>query len=165
MPATRPRVPLMTTTTVLVLAGLGLVIIAGLAAYAVTLRREVRRREAFRQEEEQRARDNCLENLELVASALLQEQVDVTEGAWRCKVLLEILEPSLLEREAFRPFGEVHERTRHLHTHEARQALTPKERFKEDRERLAVEDECREAVLEAARAALVFRRDWPASMH
>ena len=89
----------MTTTTVLVLAGLGLVIIAGLAAYAVTLRREVRRREAFRQEEEQRARDNCLENLELVASALLQEQVDVTEGAWRCKVLLEILEQEeLLEK-------------------------------------------------------------------
>jgi hypothetical protein len=48
----------------------------------------------FRAEEEQRAHDNCLENLEMVASALLQEQVDVTEGAWRCKVLLEILDPA-----------------------------------------------------------------------
>jgi exopolyphosphatase/pppGpp-phosphohydrolase len=155
----------MTTTTALVLAGLGLAIIAGLAAYAYTLRQEVRRRQAFREEEERRARDNCLENLELVASALLQEQVDVTEGAWRCKVLLEILDPRLLERESFRPFGEVYERTRHLHTHAARKALTPKERFKEDRERLSVEEELREAVLEAARAALVFRRDWPASLH
>lgn len=155
----------MTTTAVLLLTGLGLVIIAGLGAYAFTLRKEVRRREAFREEEQQRARDNCLENLELVASALLQEQVDITEGAWRCKVLLEILEPRLLEREAFRPFGEVHARTRHLHTHGARQALSPKERFKEDRERLAVEDELRESVLEAARAALAFRRDWPASLH
>ncbi len=155
----------MTTMTALALAGLGLAIIAGLGAYAFTLWKEVRRREIARQEEEQRARDNCLENLEMVASALLQEQVDVTEGCWRCKVLLEILEPSLLERDAFRPFGEVHARTRHLHTHEARRALSPKERFKEDKERLAVEEEMREAVLEAARAALVFRRDWPASLH
>ncbi|WLI73581.1 DUF2489 domain-containing protein [Halomonas alkalicola] len=155
----------MSTTTALVLAGLGLAIIAGLAAYAYTLRQEVRRRQAFREEEERRAHDNCLENLELVASALLQEQVDITEGGWRCKVLLEILDPRLLEREAFRPFGEVHERTRHLHTHAARKALTPKERFKEDRERLTVEEELREAVLGAAGAVLEFRRNWPGSLH
>ncbi|MFO7648825.1 MULTISPECIES: DUF2489 domain-containing protein [Halomonas] len=155
----------MTTTTVLILSGVALAIIAGLAAYAFTLWREVRRRRAFRAEEEQRAHENCLENLELVASALLQEQVDVTEGSWRCKVLLEILDPRLLERDAFRPFGEVHARTRHLHTHDARMALSPKERFKEDRERLVVEDELRGAVLEAARAALEFRRGWPGSLH
>ncbi|WP_416140732.1 DUF2489 domain-containing protein [Halomonas sp. HK25] len=155
----------MTTTTVLILIGIGLVIIAGLAAYAYTLRKEVLRRQAFREEEERRARDNCLENLEMVASSLLQEQVDVTEGSWRCKVLLEILDPRLMEREAFRPFGEVHDRTRHLHTHEARRALTPKERFKEDRERLAVEEELREAVLGAAGAVLEFRRNWPGSLH
>ncbi|MGM0913630.1 MAG: DUF2489 domain-containing protein [Pseudomonadota bacterium] len=155
----------MSTPTALILAGLALVIIAGLGAYAFTLWREVRRRRASQQEELKRAHDNCLENLEMVASALLQEQVDITEGAWRCKVLLEILDSRLLERESFRPFGEVHELTRHLHTHEARQALSPKERFKEDKERFAVEEEHRHAVLEAARAALAFRRDWPASLH
>lgn len=155
----------MTTTSALILLGVGLAIIAGLAAYAFTLRRELRRRRAFREEEERRARDNCLENLEMVASALLQEQVDVTEGAWRCKVLLEILDPRLLERPAFQAFGEVHARTRHLHTHSAREALTPRERLREDNERLVVEDEMREAILEAARAALAFRRDWPGSLH
>lgn len=155
----------MSSTTALILAGLALVVIAGLGAYAFTLWREVRWRRARQQDELRRAHENCLENLELVASALLQEQVDITEGAWRCKVLLEILDSRLLERESFRPFGEVHARTRHLHTHEARKALTPKERFKEDKERFAVEEEHRDAVLEAARAALVFRRDWPASLH
>ena len=140
-------------------------ILAGLAAYALTLWREVHRRRVSQQDELRRAHDNCLENLELVASALLQEQVDITEGAWRCKVLLEILDSRLLERDSFRPFGEVHARTRHLHTHEARQALSPKQRFQEDKERFAVEEEHRHAVLEAARAALVFRRDWPASLH
>ena len=155
----------MTTTTALLLIGIGLVIIAGLAAYAYTLRKEVLRRQAFREEEERRARENCLENLEIVASSLLQEQVDVTEASWRCKVLLEILDPSLMERAAFRPFGEVYDRTRHLSTHQARRALTPKERFKEDRERLAVEEELREAVLVAAGAVLEFRRNWPESLH
>ena len=155
----------MTTTTAVILAGLGLVIIAGLGAYAFTLWREVRRRQERQEAELRRAHDNCLENLELVASALLQEQVDVTEGAWRCKVLLEILDPRLMERESFRPFGEVHALTRHLHTHQARQALSPKERFREDKERHAVEEAHRQSVLEAAQAVLVFRRDWPASLH
>ncbi|MFG6136958.1 MULTISPECIES: DUF2489 domain-containing protein [unclassified Halomonas] len=155
----------MSLTTALILLGIALAIVAGLAAYAVTLWREVRRRKAFREEELRRAHENCLENLELVASALQQEQVDITEGAWRCKTLLDILDPSLVERPEFRAFGEVHGRTRHLHTHSARQALTPKARFQEDRERLAVEDEMRDAVIEAAGAVLRFRREWPASLH
>ncbi|MCK2183260.1 DUF2489 domain-containing protein [Halomonas getboli] len=155
----------MSHTTALILLGIAVAIVAGLAAYAVTLWREVRRRKVFREDELRRAHENCLENLELVASALQQQQVDVTEGSWRCKTLLDILDPSLVERPEFQAFGEVHGRTRHLHTHSARQALTPKERFQEDRERLAVEDEMRAAVIEAAGAVLRFRRDWPASLH
>lgn len=155
----------MSMTTALILGGLGLAIIAGLAAYAVTLWREVHRRETFRKEEARRANANCLENLELVASALLQQQVDITEGSWRCKVLLEILDPRLMERDAFRAFGDVHARTRHLHTHEARKALSPKARFQEDRERLAVEEEFRERVLQAARAVLAFKQRWPEDLH
>lgn len=155
----------MTTFSALILLGLALAIVAGLGAYAFTLWREVRRREAFREEELRRAHENCLENLELVASALMQQQVDITEGAWRCKTLLEILDPGLIERPEFRVFGEVHSRTRHLHTHSAREALSPKERFREDRERLAVEDEYRGSVLEAAAAVVSFRRGWPGSLH
>lgn len=155
----------MTTTTALVLLALGLAIIAGLSAYAYTLWREVKRREAFSEAELRRAHENCLTNLEIVASSLLQEQVEVTEGAWRCKMLLEILDPSLLEKPAFQPFGEVFARTRHLHTHSARKALTPRERMHEDRERLQVEDEWRAAVLQAAEQVMIFRRNWPNSLH
>ncbi|TFH85359.1 DUF2489 domain-containing protein [Billgrantia azerbaijanica] len=155
----------MTTTIALILLALGLAIIAGLGAYAFTLWREVRRREALREDELRRAHQNCLDNLEMVASALLQEQVEVTEGAWRCKVLLEILDPRLIERPDFQAFGEVYARTSHLHTHSARKALTPRERMREDRERLSVEDELRQPVLEAAQAVLAFRRGWPGSLH
>lgn len=155
----------MTQTLALILLGLGLAIVAGLGAYAFTLWKEVQRRKAFRQDELRRAHDNCLENLEMVASALAQEQVDITEGSWRCKVLLEILDQSLTERPDFQAFDEVHRRTRHLHTHTARKALSPKERFREDRERLAVEEEMREPVLKAAAAVIEFRRGWPDSLH
>ncbi len=155
----------MTTTTALVLLALGAAIIAGLGAYAFTLWREVKRRRALKQDELQRARENCLENLEIVASSLLQEQVDVTEGSWRCKVLLEIIDPRLMERAAFRPFGEVYARTQHLHTHSARNALSPRDRMREDRERLEVEAELRQPVLKAAAEVLEFRRAWPGSLH
>ncbi|WP_136246575.1 DUF2489 domain-containing protein [Halomonas borealis] len=149
----------MSLITALILLGIALAVVAGLGAYAVTLWREVRRRRSSREEEERRAHDNCLDNLELVAAALQQRQVDVTEGAWRCKTLLDILDPGLVERPEFRAIGEVHGRTRHLHTHSARQALTPKARFEEDRERLAVEDEMGEAVIEASGAVLRWCRD------
>ena len=149
----------------MVLAALGVLIIAGLGAYAFTLWREVHRRQAFREEEDRRAIENCLENLEMVASSLVQGQVDITEGAWRCKVLLEIIDPQLGERDSFRAFGEVFERTRHLNTHSARADLTPKARSQEDRERFVVEDELRDSVMEAARAVLEFRRRWPESLH
>ncbi|MDZ7852803.1 MAG: DUF2489 domain-containing protein [Halomonas sp.] len=155
----------MSTTLALSLLGLALVIIAGLGAYAYTLWKEVQRRKAFRKEELQRAHRNCLENLEMVASALVQEQVDITEGSWRCKVLLEILDETLTERPDFQAFDDVHRRTRHLHTHSARQALSPRDRIREDRERLAVEEEFREPVLKAAAAVVEFRRGWPNNLH
>ncbi|MCW4151797.1 DUF2489 domain-containing protein [Halomonas sp. 18H] len=154
----------MTTSIVLLLLGLALAVVAGLAVYAVKLWREVRRREAFRQDELRRAHENCVENLELVASALQQGQVDITEGAWRCKTLLDILDSSLAGRPEFIAFSEVHERTRHLHTHSARQALTPKERFREDRERWAVEHEWRDAILESAGHVVAFRGKWPGAL-
>ncbi|MBR9879147.1 MAG: DUF2489 domain-containing protein [Gammaproteobacteria bacterium] len=155
----------MSTTLAYALLGLGIAIIAALAWYAWSLKNEVRRREGVIRDEERRARENGLENLGLVASALLQRQVDVTEGCWRLKVLFEIIDPALLERREFRVFAEVYEQTRHLHTHQARQELTPKERFAEDKQRLAVEEANRDDVLAAAQAALDFQARYPDSLN
>ncbi|MGQ7248465.1 DUF2489 domain-containing protein [Halomonas sp. V046] len=155
----------MSMTLALGLLVLGFAIIVALAWYAWSLRKEVGRRSAFRRDEERRAQENGLENLGFVAAALAQRQVDVTEGAWRCKVLLEVIDPSLLDRQEFQAFGEVYERTRHLHTHQARKALTAQQRFAEDKQRLAVEEEYRDAVLAAAQAALDFQARYPDSLH
>lgn len=149
----------------LILLAIAGVIIVGLAAYAMTLRKEVKRREAFRLDEDRRAQQNSLQNLDYVASALVQEQVEITEGSWRCKVLLEIVDPSLAERPEFQAFAEVYNRTRHLKTHSARKQLTPRERMQEDKERLAVEDEMRADVLAAAQAVIQWRAKGASALH
>lgn len=155
----------MNEMTAWLLLGAAVILVTGMGIYALTLWREVRRREAFRRDEIRRANDNCLDSLGMIASAMQAEQVDLIEGSLRCKVLLEIIDPSLLDRSEFRVFAEVHQRTGHLHTHSARQALTPRERMHEDRQRLTVEEELRGSVLEAAGAVIDFKQRWPASLH
>lgn len=155
----------MNSTVALVLLVVAIAVVIGLCFYAWSLRKEVSRREAYRRDEDARAQQNSLENLDYVASALVQEQVDITEGAWRCKVLLEIIDPSLTERTEFQAFAEHHSRTQHLKTHSARQQLTARERMQEDKERLMAEDDMREAVLEAARAVLKWRAQGKQALH
>lgn len=146
----------MSNTLALILFVAALLVTAGLAWYALHLWREVGKRKAFRHDEDRRARQNSLENLELVASALLQEQVGVTEAAWRCRTLFDIIQPGLVDEPEFEAFAIVHSRTQHLHSHSARMELTPAQRREEDQERLKVEDEMREGMRASAKAALDF---------
>lgn len=155
----------MSSTAALILLFVAIIVIVGLAGYAYRLRQEVKRRDAFRVEEDQRAQLNSLENLDWVTAALVQEQVDVTEGAWRCKVLLEIIDPSLPEKPEFQAFTEHYQRTKHLNTHSARQQLTPRERMQEDRERLEAEDQMRSDVLAAAQAVITWRKQGGKGLH
>ncbi|WP_148254077.1 DUF2489 domain-containing protein [Aidingimonas lacisalsi] len=153
----------MSPTVAWLLLALAVLVNAGLGFYALRLWREVKRREAFKREEVDRANQQCLDSLDAIAKAMLDDQVDLTEGALRCKVLLEIIDSDLTGQERFRVFAEMHERTAHLHTHSSRQALTPRDRMKEDRERLAVESELDETIRAAAREVLTFRANWPVS--
>lgn len=155
----------MSLTSALLLLLVAVVVIVGLAGYAYRLRQEVKRRDAFRVAEDQQAQLNSLENLDWVTAALVQEQVDVTEGAWRCKVLLEIIDPSLTERPDFQAFSELYERTKHLKTHSARQQLSPRERMQEDRERLDAEQQMRSDVLAAAQAVITWRQKGSHGLH
>lgn len=155
----------MNSTVALIVLVVAMAVIVGLCLYAWSLRKEVKRREAYRRDEDARAQQNSLENLDYVASALVQEQVDITEGAWRCKVLLEIIDPSLTEKVEFQAFADHYQRTQHLKTHSARQQLSPRERMQEDKERLMAENEMREAVLAAAKAVLEWRAKAPSALH
>ncbi|QJQ96716.1 MULTISPECIES: DUF2489 domain-containing protein [Halomonadaceae] len=155
----------MNSTLLIVITVVAVATIIALAVYAWTLWKEVRRRDAFREDEVRRAHEQCLMSLDAIADGMLKDQLNLTEGALRCKVLLEIIDPVLLEREHFQVFAQVHELTQHLHTHSSRKALTPRERFKEDRERLNVESEHEESLKKAAKAVRDFTLHWPKSKY
>ncbi|GHC27308.1 Protein of unknown function [Aidingimonas halophila] len=142
------------------LLAVAILVVVGLSLYALRLWREVKRREAFKRDEINRANQQCLESLDAIAKAMLDDQVDLTEGALRCKVLLEIIDPDLTDQDRFRVFAETYARTSHLHTHSSRLALSPRDRMKEDRERLAIESELDATIREAAREILAFRANW-----
>ena len=68
-----------------------------LAAYAWRLWREVERRKAFRAAEIARANQNCIDSLSALSQAMVERQVDMVEGALRCKVLLDIIDNRLVD--------------------------------------------------------------------
>ena len=64
----------MSSTVALVILAVAIAVIVGLCFYAWSLRKEVSRREAYRRDEDARAQQNSLENLDYVVSALVQDQ-------------------------------------------------------------------------------------------
>lgn len=148
-----------------VMGVIALLIILGMAFYAYRLWKEVKRREEFKLNEVKRAHEQCLSSLGIIAKAMLEEQMDPVEGALRCKVLLEIIDPQLIQRESFQVFGEVHSRTVHLHTHSSRKALSPEARRSEDRERQTIAKTFGSALKKAAGEILTFKQEWPTSLH
>lgn len=143
-----------------ILALAAVLAIAVLSVVAVRLWREVRRRERLRAEEIDRANRNCIESLEAISQAMVARQVDLVEGALRCKVLLDIIDHRLVERESWRVFQAVSAEAEPLHTHQARKALSPRERHREDRQREAIAERHERDLVHAANALQAFCRDW-----
>lgn len=142
---------------------LALLMIAGLAIYAWRLWREVRRREDFRKAEIARANQNCIDSLDALSNAMVERQMDMVEGALRCKVLLDIIDNHLVEREAWRVLKDVQAEAMHLHTHQARRELSPRERYREDVARREIAQRHEGALHQAAVELRSFCQAWSAS--
>ncbi|WP_162617849.1 DUF2489 domain-containing protein [Salinicola halophilus] len=134
--------------------------LAGLAWYARRLWREVRRREAFSRDEVVRANRNCVDSLEAIANAMVGGQVDPVEGALRCRVLLDIIDTRLVQKESLQVFATVQERAAHLKTHQARHDLSPRQRYREDRARQAIADEYAGSLERGALALSTLCHEW-----
>lgn len=141
----------MSTQAALALLVVGLLVVAGLAYYAHTLRLKVKAREQEQQAVVDKARVKTLENIHFIARALLEEQVDVMEACLRIRVLIDIIEPEWFELPEARVFSEISRRGDHLATHQARKDLPKQERMKQDVERMALEAEYQDAALDGAR--------------
>ncbi|WP_110656158.1 DUF2489 domain-containing protein [Salinicola halimionae] len=139
---------------------LAVLIIAGLSIYAWRLWGEVKRRRAFRVAEIDRANQNCIDSLDALSQAMVERQVDMVEGALRCKVLLDIIDNRLVDREVWRVLGEVQVEAEHLHTHQSRRELSPRERHREDLQREEMAKRHDHRLHLAAVELRIFCRDW-----
>ncbi|WP_114418341.1 DUF2489 domain-containing protein [Marinospirillum perlucidum] len=136
----------MSADSAVLLLAAAIAILIPLAGYALHLHLEAKRQQAqaeeIRAKEASQARTNLLENLDVLARALSDEQVNATEGCLRIRVMLDLLdEGHHLNHEDLVVFDLVHQKTKHLATHKARNELPAEEKEKQDQERRAVEEQ------------------------
>lgn len=148
----------MTVETAAILLAAAIAFLIPLAGYALHLHLEAKRQVGLAAEahekERQQARSNLLENLEVLARAVQDEQVNPTEGCLRIRVLLDLLdEGGHVLREDLVIFDRVHQKANHLATHQARSDLSHEEREQQDQERRALEEQY-EAEIKAGAQAL-----------
>lgn len=149
----------MSENTIYLLIALGLVVIAGLSAYIWKTLKAQRNHQKRLDEIEQQAiqktqerRDYLMESIRLISHAMEHdEQMTLTEGAIRLKVLVEHLAPHLLSQEPYAILVLMYEETQHIPLKEQFKALDKKAQKKFHREMRLLEAKHQDALIEAAR--------------
>jgi len=135
----------------------GLVVIAGLCWFIRTKSRELKVYQAQRaQQEAQQAekRSYLVDSLKVIATTMLEDQVELSEGCIRIKVLIDHLDPSLHEQAPFKIFEQMYRDTEHMPTHQARKNTDKNFIHKLDQQRFALEKQHRESIRKAAKELL-----------
>ena len=99
-------------------------LIAALAGYALYLWRRVWRNERQQAELKEKQQTALAEDLRILASCLLDEQLPLIEGAIRIKVLLDNYDAELGQHPRCQVFQQLFEATEQVPTHAARKART-----------------------------------------
>ena len=137
----------------------GLIIVAGLAAYAVYLRRKLGQKKKLEQEKvlelenqaaAQRSRVN--KSIQVIAQSIPAGKMTLTEGVMRLSVLLESLGITDADREAFSPIFKLAEATAHIPILEGWTKLPLKKRLACDQQRQTLESDYRDFVLASAKS-------------
>lgn len=140
-----------------ILAALGVSIIAVLAVIAALLWRRVWAAERIQREQvnqhlnEEAKLNHIYESLHVLALSALNDQVRIAEAGVRMAVLLDNLDLKCEEKHLFAPITEIYNRTRHMPTHERLNALEKSERRRFEKELREIEKELSEGIKEAAR--------------
>ncbi|TNC88893.1 DUF2489 domain-containing protein [Thalassolituus sp.] len=129
------------------------IVILALAGYALHLTRQVKKMQAEQRAEEAEAelqlrkyQEGLVQDIRFIASSVVQEQCDITEGVLRIQYLLNGLDPAVWEMQELKTVRDHYEATRTMPILEAYKALTPKQQFAIDRERLRLEDQNKASV-------------------
>lgn len=140
------------------LVSIGVVVIVVLAVIAWRLWQQVwdkeKQLQAHQEEVKANAQkrlDHIHESLNVIAAAVLDDQVRVAEAGIRMAVLLDNLPLSCDSKHRFAPFFEIYNRSRHIPTHSKWEALEKKERRAFEKELWQLEQEFDAQVKELAR--------------
>lgn len=138
----------MTTLNMLALAGL--IVILVLAAYALYLWREVRRRNTIEQQQHREREQRLAADIEFLAQSLVSGQLPPIEGAIRIKVLLDNYTGPRRGTLDLAVFETVYDATAHIPTHQAWKDLPRATRRKHEETMLAIETSHKSRLEEAA---------------
>ncbi len=135
------------TTTLWILTGLAALIVLALAVYATLLWRKVFQRQRARQNAIGARNARLFESIRDISLAMQQRQCPLSEGCIRLTVLLDhLVLPDHPDFPRLYPaIHDMHERIKHMPTHDARKAFPPQviEQMDEEREGHEVELEGR----------------------
>lgn len=148
-------------TALIVLAVLIVLALAGYAGWLHWKLYRHRRALAAQQAEYERQKtaheDYLIDSIQIIARNMVDEDLNISEGAIRLKHLLDGLGLEDQERARFSALDELYDKVRDFDTHDARKALPVKERLQQDRAREAHERVHRTRVLETARVLIDYR--------
>ncbi|MET1219182.1 MAG: DUF2489 domain-containing protein [Glaciecola sp.] len=125
------------------LIGLAVLTILGLSYWAGTLLYRLHAQNQKKDRLRQERVDTIMQSVHVIALAIEQQQCDLSEGVIRLTNLLDALPilPQPKFAELYPGIYGLHDKISHFPTHEARAALSKKERREQDKERLAIEAE------------------------
>lgn len=138
--------------TIQIAAMAGLLIIAGLGWYAVSLLRQLKQQDTTHQAHQKQAQiqreeknRHLADSVNTIAMAMQQGQCDFSEGTIRICVLLDHmqLEPAPNFKTSFPALHSFYEQIKHMATHKTRVALPNNERMRQDMKRLTWENQAK----------------------
>jgi len=135
----------------------GLVMIAGLCWFIVTKSLELKALRAQRSQQDTKQaeqREYLIDSIKVIATTILENQVELSEGCIRIKVLIDHLDASLHEQDAFKIFEKMYRDTEHMPTHQARKNTDKNFINKLDQQRFALEKTHRDSIRKASVALL-----------
>lgn len=139
------------TPSTLVLLSIAALLIIALAGYALHLWRRVWRNERLLKEAQSQRHAALAEDLRILASSLLDEQLPLIEGAIRIKVLLDNYDFALGQDPRCQVFQQLFDATSQVPTHAAWTALDKNERRRHEASFSALELQHKAAARRSAR--------------
>ncbi|WLQ13721.1 DUF2489 domain-containing protein [Hahella aquimaris] len=140
---------------ILILVGLAACLFLGFfIRRQLRILQEHRQLEAEQQTRTEANRAHAIESITVLARCILSDQVELSEGSIRIKVLLDAVDPSLHEQEPYAIFSKIYRETEHMPTHGARKQVDKRFLFKLDKQRWDLEEKYREQIIDASKAIL-----------